>query len=192
MSRVLLLLLALYFGLMLLPHFVPAAGETVWSFYYMLSVPVVLLVLLGCAVAWLFVRKRPLLIVALGGLLMFPVALLASQLLARGLPTGSYTRPFDVTAWRAAGAADFVEGDITPRQKMLGQVVHRVLPGRTRAEIEALLGPSLDTSYFVETGRDLIYVTGPERTSLFAIDSEWLLIWLDEQGRFERYQIVTD
>jgi hypothetical protein len=25
-----------------------------------------------------------------------------------------------------------------------------------------------------------------------AIDSEWLLIWLDDRGRFERYEVTTD
>ena len=42
-----------------------------------------------------------------------------------------------------------------------------VLPGRTRAELETILGPSLDTAYFNETGRDLIYVLGPQRNSYF-------------------------
>ena len=53
----------------------------------------------------------------------------------------------------------------------------------------ALLGPPSDDSPWKS---DLVYVTGPERDSLFAIDSEWLLIDLDEQGRFHRYRIATD
>ena len=55
-----------------------------------------------------------------------------------------------------------------------------------------MLGPSLDTPYFQRTGRNLIYVLGPERDSYFVIDSEWLLIWLDSAGRFKRYAIYTD
>lgn len=47
-------------------------------------------------------------------------------------------------------------------------------------------------TYFQSTGRDLIYITGPERDSLFGIDSEWLLIWLDENGIYKRHAIVTD
>jgi len=42
------------------------------------------------------------------------------------------------------------------------------------------------------TGRDLIYVLGPQRDSYFTIDSEWLLIWLDKKGRFARYTIAND
>jgi hypothetical protein len=75
---------------------------------------------------------------------------------------------------------------------MLGDVVTNVLPGRNRTEIEALLGPSLETGYSKSTGRDLIYILGPERGSFFPIDSEWLLIWLNESGNFNRYSIYTD
>jgi len=78
------------------------------------------------------------------------------------------------------------------RQKMLADVVKSVLPGRTRVELEQILGPSLETSYFKSSGRDLIYVLGPQRDSYFVIDSEWLLIWLDKDGRIERYAIAND
>jgi hypothetical protein len=86
----------------------------------------------------------------------------------------------------------YVAGDITPRQKMLRDVVENLLPGKTRREIEALLGPSSATWYFEDTGRDLIYMTGPERDTPFSIDSEWLLIWLDQNDRFERFAVHRD
>lgn len=66
------------------------------------------------------------------------------------------------------------------------------LPAKTRNEVERLLGPSLVTPYFKGTKRDLIYFLGPERSSYFKIDSEWLLIWLDAQGRFDHYRMSTD
>jgi hypothetical protein len=113
-------------------------------------------------------------------------------LIGYGLPAGSCLLAFDATVWQDPSSSEFVKDDITPRQKMLNQVVREVIPGRTRAEVEALLGPSLDTPYFASIGRDLIYVTGPQRDSLFAIDSEWLLIWLDQQGRVARFDIVSD
>jgi len=75
---------------------------------------------------------------------------------------------------------------------MLADVVKSVLPGRTRVELEEILGASLETPYFKSSGRDLIYVLGPQRDSYFTIDSEWLLIWLDKDGRFERYTIAND
>ena len=75
---------------------------------------------------------------------------------------------------------------------MLRDIVSRILPGKTRGEIEELLGASLETPYFRATKRDLIYFLGPERDTWFSIDSEWLLIWLDGQGRFHHYQVATD
>ncbi|MDD2990459.1 MAG: hypothetical protein PHI64_16080 [Zoogloea sp.] len=68
----------------------------------------------------------------------------------------------------------------------------RISLNKSRDEIESMLGPSMDTPYFQSTGRDLIYATGPQRDSVFGLDSEWLLIWLDEQGAYKRHAIVTD
>jgi hypothetical protein len=128
------------------------------------------------------------------GLSLLGVATIAvlARFIPAGLPVGSRLARFDPIAWRQATSTEFVAGDITIRQKMLGDVVDNFLPGRSRADIESILGPSLDTPYFRGTGRDLIYVLGPERQSYFAIDSEWLLIWLDSAGRFEKYAIYTD
>jgi hypothetical protein len=197
-------LLTIYFGIALLTHRWPAIGQTQVFFFYSLSIPLVTAALLVVAVAASFVWMqsrwqrttrptiRPLLIWSAGGLLMFVTTVVAANRIARQLPTGSHVRPFDRAAWNHPRSSDSVEGDITPRQKMLADVVNRVLPGKTRQEIEEKLGASLDSPYFGSSGRDLIYVTGPERDSMFAIDSEWLLIWLDESGRFERYEIATD
>ena len=63
---------------------------------------------------------------------------------------------------------------------------------KSRADIEELLGPSLQTGYFLEDGRDLIYYLGTERSSFLRLDSEWILIWIDGQGRLSRYRLATD
>ena len=115
-----------------------------------------------------------------------------SHFIVGDLPTGSFTLRFDTAGWQESKSAEYVIGDITPRQKMLGDVVSHILPGRNHTEIEQLLGPSLRTPYFEETGRDLIYVLGPQRNSFIRIDSEWLLVWLDKSGQFQRYAIYTD
>jgi hypothetical protein len=114
------------------------------------------------------------------------------RFIAGALPEGSMLMRFASVVWRQETSIESDAGGISVRQKMLGDLVENVLPGRSRAYIESILGPSLDTSYFRHTGRDLMYVLGPERNSYFAIDEEWLLIWLDARGRFERYAIVTD
>ncbi len=104
--------------------------------------------------------------------------------------------PFDQAAWCDPGSANFIPGDLTPRQKMLGAVVRSVLkPGgqaATREAIVAQLGPSEDSELFASMGHDLIYHLGPQHDSIFAIDEDWLLIWLDESGRFVRFEIRAD
>lgn len=196
-----LVISALYFGPILAPHWAPGFIRTAAYVGYCASLFLAVLVLIVALLAsWLVVgvngESNARLASVIGFRSMLVLATLAgvvilSTIVGRGLPPGSYLMEFDSAAWRRPGADDYARGDITIRQKMLGAVARRVLPGRTRREIEAALGPSLDTGYFKSMGRDLVYVTGPER-GLFAIDSEWLLIWLDESGRFDHYKIASD
>ena len=150
--------LAAYFGVMLIPKWWPAFGQTAACFVYMLSLPVVLLGL-AALTCWgavgMFVAKRRqssgnrfhrrLLLVSLAGFLLFVSSIVLARVVDGALPTGSNTLRFEVATWQAPKSADFVAGDITPRQKMLGDVVVHVLPGHTKTEIEELLGPSLVT-----------------------------------------------
>jgi hypothetical protein len=119
-----------------------------------------------------------------------------SILLKRGLPYGSFLRPFDRTAWCDPQSADWVDGDLTPRQKMLGAVVRTVLPpggiAATREAIVSHLGPPEKDDLFAPTRRGLSYRLGPQHDSMFAIDDDWLLIWLDESGRFLQWEIRAD
>jgi hypothetical protein len=196
---------AAYFGLSLIFHALPGLGGTGLSFAYGISLPIVMLILLtvgawggiGLLRAWrrgqpAKSRHRACLLVAGVAVASFTLALGLARALPQPLPTGSHLRSFDRVVWQDPRSADYVPGDITPRQKMLAAVVNSVLPDRGRAELENMLGPSLQTSYFKSTGRDMIYVLGPQRDSYFAIDSEWLLVWLDKDGRFERYAVATD
>jgi hypothetical protein len=124
---------------------------------------------------------------------MFFVAAFGLTRTIRGeLPTGSQLLAFNRSVWLNPASSEFVDGDITQRQKMLADVVKNLSPGRSCDEIENILGPSLETPYFQSTRRDLIYVLGPERDSYMRIDSEWLLVWCDPSGKFERYEIATD
>ncbi|MFN4115350.1 MAG: hypothetical protein ACK4F7_02480 [Inhella sp.] len=126
-----------------------------------------------------------------GGLLALLICVLLLRWLPAALPTGSDRLRLDAAAWQAPRAIDAKAGQPSPRQAMLADLLPR-LAGKSRAELEALLGPSLKSGYFVASGRDLIYFTGPQRDSPFGIDSEWLLIWLDGNGRYQRHAIVND
>jgi hypothetical protein len=198
------LIFTAFFSALLLPEFWPAANS-VGYMYYVLSIPIALLTLLILGVWGIVgmvrsrlsqrpaVRRHVLFTSAASiGFMAFCTCAGARALIGYGLPAGSCLLTFDAKVWQDPRSSEFIRDDITPRQKMLRDVVRNVIPGRTGAEVETLLGPSLDSPYFDDMGRDLIYQTGPQRDSLFAIDSEWLLIWLDHEGSVVRFRIVSD
>jgi hypothetical protein len=124
-------------------------------------------------------------------LLAFVVAFLLTRVTRPELPVGSDIDAFDAVRWQADKITDSEIGALTPRQRMLKGAVAAARNANSRREIEASLGPTLDTAYFRDSGRDLIYILGPER-GVFSMDNEWLLIWLDANGKMARFQIATD
>ena len=128
---------------------------------------VTLMVILLCAVlSWPFVR--------LGGTIFFASA-------------EEYANrcTFDAALWQ-----DPSQVDTGIRIRMVDDLLTRQqLQGMTRQQIVDLLGDPEDTPYFRDW--DLVYWLGPER-GLFSIDSEWLVIRLDPQGRVAEYRLVTD
>ncbi|MBU1224461.1 MAG: hypothetical protein KKA22_15340 [Gammaproteobacteria bacterium] len=194
-----------YFGLLfLVPHVIPSFGATIFLAMLTLTLPFTLAIL-GILITWGITavvvsrfRKRPLgkkarlaSMLAVSALLALTAVILAVRIIPDALPTGSYSSQFDRSVWLDPHSADSATNGISSRQKMLADVVSK-LPGRSRTELEAILGPSLETWYFQSSGRDLIYFLGSQRDSLFPIDSEWLLIWVDENGLFQRYAIAND
>lgn len=197
---------SVYFSLLFVGKFFPAlaASGTFGAFSFAVLLPTFLLTLVVLPLFFIWglgaffiasLRKRPLgkisgalLRVGAIGLASLFVVVTVGSALPQRLPK---LIEFDRMVWIDPKSAELVSGDITPRQKMLGNVVEK-LPGKNRQELEALLGPSLDTSYFASTGRDLIYVVGPERDGFFSIDSEWLIIWLDPNGQYQRHAVVVD
>jgi len=194
-----------YFSMLLLtPKAFPAFGASAIHFLLILS-SMVLMPVLAIAAAWTIgalitakldrhpmgATSRTVGHITLAGFGSFATCLALASSLPSALPTGSYDNPFNRTLWLDASFATDPPGQATPRQKMLGAAIAQ-LPRKSRDEIESMLGPSMNTPYFQSTGRDLIYATGPQRDSVFGLDSEWLLIWLDEQGAYKRHAIVTD
>ena len=129
---------------------------------------------------------RGLIVVSVGGLLLFGIAAATSEQLHGDLPVGSFARRFDRAVWSTPGSAAYVKGDITPRQKMIGDIVNNILPGRTQSEVAQILGGSEDPGI---DKRALAYIIGPDRG--FSIDFEWLVIWYDEHGRLQRYEFTS-
>lgn len=199
-----LLLLATAGGisaLQFLPHWYPASGDG-GSFLYGLLVMVAIFLLaidtfVYCMIwplsrpdGWQRWRDR---LAALGCVFAIVVGVsYANMAYARGLPSGSFLLRFDATAWKKPSSFDYRPGDITERQKMLGDVIRQIVVNGNQHDIIAKLGPSEGDGFFSSSGRDLIYCTGPQRDSPFPIDSEWLLIWFDPNGRTSRYEIWSD
>jgi hypothetical protein len=76
-----------------------------------------------------------------------------------------------------------------PRLRMADDLVEKqVALGKTRAEIESLLGPPTQTNYF--RNYDMVYWLGPERSG-YGVDSEWLVVRISE-GRANEAKIVHD
>ncbi|MFH1368061.1 MAG: hypothetical protein ABII64_02915 [Elusimicrobiota bacterium] len=114
------------------------------------------------------------------------------NLMPRPLPTGSDLMKFDPAVWKQESSTKFTDG-ATLREQMLKDLVENILPGKDKKEIESLLGPSSETDYFKGRKMDYIYYMGPERDHpVMNIDSEWLLIWLDSQGKFRKFKITCD
>lgn len=194
----------LYFGSFLVEKIAPSFGGTAFVFLLTLSLLIVvpILVLLAVwgavALASARLRKKPMSAwsraaghIAFAGITVCAIVLVLANLLPNSLPSGSYDSTFDRGVWLDPASASYVERGITPRQKMLADIVSK-FPGQSRSTLDVMLGPSLDTGYFKGSGCDLIYITGPQRDALFAFDSEWLLVWLDEKGIYKRHAIVTD
>jgi hypothetical protein len=95
---------------------------------------------------------------------------------------------FDAAIWLRGKQTD--SSSKAPRLRMAdGLVRSGILLGKTQGEIESMLGPPAETGYFRDF--DLVYWLGPER-SFIRIDSEWLVIRLDDAGRACEVRIVRD
>lgn len=69
-------------------------------------------------------------------------------------------------------------------------LTHYKLSGKTREEIVHLLGDPTETWYFKEDN-NIVYYLGNER-GLIRIDSEWLVIWFNDDDKVIKNRIKTD
>jgi len=96
-------------------------------------------------------------------------------------------RKFDSAEWKKT--RKFNE-HYHPRLSMANRLIaDHSLDGKTREEVTELLGQPSHEGYF--RSYDLVYWLGPER-SWISIDSEWLVIKLDDTGDVKAYKLERD
>jgi hypothetical protein len=115
------------------------------------------------------------------------ILFLCAPYMPKFLPNGSHLQPFDSELWIADDSI-LVRDGITNRQKMLGDVIEKVLPGKSRNEIIRLLGLSSDDS----NQPTLLFYLGPARGDSSGIAVEWLKIHLGPNGNFEKYEVFRE
>jgi hypothetical protein len=92
---------------------------------------------------------------------------------------------FNSEEWKQAEKAEDY-----PRLAMVDSLIQSgQLDRKAQDEVLALLGPPTNTSYFSDW--DAVYWLGPERGFL-RLDSEWLVLRFDAEGRVSDYQLVRD
>ena len=201
-QRILLIGAAIVFGVQFLPHWWTGLLVSAIGMFYSLFAMGAFLLSLICAflmlVAWVSVmdpttrQQRRQWFFTFGLVSVIAVACTAANAAyARGLPMGSFAKSFDKQVWIDPQSSEHVEGDITPCQKMLGDVIQSIVRNGTRENIIAHLGaPTVGRLSGDDV--DTSYCTGPERVSFMRIDNEWLSIWFDESGRVTRWEVWSD
>lgn len=96
--------------------------------------------------------------------------------------------PFDRAIWLQGENAKMSPD--APRLSMAdGLVSSRALLGKSRSEVEAMLGTPTQTNKFRDY--DSVYWLGAER-GYMSIDSEWLVIRFDKTNKASEAKIVRD
>lgn len=116
---------------------------------------------------------------------------ISSPYMPKFLPNGSHSQSFVSDLW-IADDSTLVRDGITNRQKMLGDVIKRVLPGKTKNEIIRHLGltsedknhPSLDD----QNQPALVFYLGPARRDSMGSQAEYLKVYLDPSGHYIKYK----
>ncbi len=111
------------------------------------------------------------------------VSLLVFLLLINTMGNHFVEKEFSSSIWKA---------DKESRIEMIDDLVSKkIIDDLPVWQTITLLGMPEEDCYFYQSGHDMLYYLGPER-SYFSIDSEFLLIWLNDDNFVEKYEIVLD
>jgi hypothetical protein len=98
-------------------------------------------------------------------------------------------KKFDSELWKDTRVSlDFDNNLLTPRQRMMEDLVENNLSGLNRTEVESLLGTPDDSWQPKEGGWNFLYVVGPEKG--LWVDNECLVIHLDEKDQYQSYEDI--
>lgn len=165
--------------------------STTYALSLFLFIAVIIISSLYSLINWFLSKRRnkdlnP--AIAIGPVISFTIliGLLCAPYMPKFLPSGSHLKPFNSELWIADDSTIMREG-INDRQKMLGDVVENILPGKSRNEIIRHLGLSSDDSL----QPTLRFYLGPARGHFWVLE-EWLEVYLDSSGHFAKYEIFWD
>lgn len=104
-----------------------------------------------------------------------------------GLPKYSGKLKFDSDLWRSEKALESDWTHVTPRQKMIKDLIRNNLSNKTKEDIFQLLGPSDTTKYSPRA--EAAYLLGLQRG--FGVDNEWLLVYFTD-NKVKKTEIYVD
>ncbi|GGG22723.1 hypothetical protein GCM10011344_24380 [Dokdonia pacifica] len=111
------------------------------------------------------------------------VSLLVFLLFINTMGNHFVEKEFSSSIWKA---------DQESRIEMIDDLVSKkIIDDLPVWQMITLLGMPDEDCYFYQPDHDMIYYLGPER-GYFSIDSEFLLIWLNDDNFVEKYEIVLD
>jgi len=117
------------------------------------------------------------------------VALVSWMLFGISIENAIYGKEFNSEEWKKNVISEH-NSDWPPRLVMVDDlIVSKKLDGLSKTEVIEMLGVPGNYGYFKNF--DLVYWLGAER-GFIRIDSEWLAISFDEQGRVSQYRLVRD
>ena len=124
---------------------------------------------------------RTYLVAAILGLILYSVSFIIHD--------NYFHMKFDSEIWRDTKTSMNSDANaLTPRQRMMEDLIENHLTGLTKTEVEFLLGAPYDSWYPENGGLSFRYIVGPERG--LGADSNCLVIHFDEKDNYESYTDV--